>query len=82
MTIVWWGWDTQSTQPETIKVEENKGKAKKTDKTVKNEPIEKKPFKIESPTMTEKRRHNRNGILGIDKNNNYGYVPNVTRKFC
>lgn len=29
-----------------------------------------------------KKRHNMNGKLGIDKRNNYSYVPNAPRKLC
>lgn len=32
--------------------------------------------------VTRKWRHNKNGKVGINKNNNYAYVPNAFREVC
>ena len=43
----------------------------------------KKILKTEKDTgASKKKRQNRNGKLGINKNNNYAYVPNAPRKVC
>ena len=77
--------NSQSTPQETESVESSS----KEPEPVESVKIDKvkvesgKAIKIESTKkVTKKKKQNKNGKLGITKDNNYAYIPNAPRKVC
>lgn len=68
-----------STQSDYKESKNVKGKTKATEKVVKKESVKTEYLKLETPTESRKKRHNRSCKLRIDKRNNYTYVPNAPR---